>query len=178
MKKFLSSVFLVTGAFFLLFGFYLSYIRYSPKSLAFETTQAETGITHTNLPKILKIDSANIFLPIIPSKITGRKWETTPNGVSFLTQSAIPGNTGNSVFYGHNWSSVLGNLTRVKPGDKVEITMEHGKKYVYEVEYVATVEPTQTSVIEDIGDTRITIYTCTGFLDTKRFVVVAKPMLP
>lgn len=176
MKKLFSSLFLAIGAFFLLFGFYLSYIRYSPKSLAFETTRTEISQNHTSLPKILKIESAQIALPIFPSKITNNNWETTPNGISFLTQSAIPGKTGNSVFYGHNWSSVLGRLTKVKPGDTIEITMDTGKKYMYEVEYVATVDPTQTSVIENVGDTRVTIYTCTGFLDTKRFVVVAKPM--
>ncbi|MBP7832480.1 MAG: sortase [Candidatus Levybacteria bacterium] len=175
MRTFASIPLFTLGILFILFGFYLVYLRYSPKSLAFENTTLSANSSHTTLPYIIKIPSINVTLPIVPSKIENNKWETTSHGVSFLTQSSKPGNPGNSVYYGHNWGSILGNLTKVKPKDTIEITMSTGKTYTYEVEYTAIVDPTQTSVIHDAGDTRVTIYTCTGFLDTKRFVVVAKP---
>lgn len=175
MRNTASLPFFVLGIICIIFGFYLVYLRYSPKSLAFENSTLSSNSSHATLPYIIKIPSINVTLPIAPSRIENNKWETTSHGVSFLTQSAKPGDAGNSVYYGHNWGSILGNLTKVKPKDIIEITMNNGKKYAYEVEYTATVDPTQTSVIENVGDTRLTIYTCTGFLDTKRFVVVAKP---
>lgn len=175
MRNTASLPFFVLGILCITFGFYLVYLRYSPKSLAFENTTLNTQSSHATLPYIIKIPSISVALPIVPSKIENNKWETTSHGVSFLTQSSKPGNPGNSVYYGHNWGSILGDLTKVKTGDTIEITMSTGKTHTYEVEYTATVDPTQTSVVSDTGDTRLTIYTCTGFLDTKRFVVVAKP---
>lgn len=175
MKHFISTFLIIFGVIILIFGFYLTHLRYSPKTLAFEGASSLSQASHATLPRMIKINSINIVLPVVASKITNNLWETTPDGVSFLTTSAKPGSKGNSVFYGHNWGSILGNLHKTKPGDKIEIVMDNGKKYEYDVEYTAVVEPTQTSVINDVGDERLTIYTCTGFLDTKRFVVVAKP---
>ena len=79
--------------------------------------------------------------------------------------------------YGHNWKSLLYDLPSVKPGQKLYVTMQNGSKQAFEVEYTATVEPSDTYVIDKTDDTRLTIYTCTGFLDSKRFVVVAKPII-
>jgi sortase (surface protein transpeptidase) len=53
--------------------------------------------------------------------------------------------------------------------------MNDGVKKEFKVEYTATVDPSQTYIIDNTKDTRITLYTCTGFLDSKRFVVVAFP---
>ncbi len=79
--------------------------------------------------------------------------------------------------YGHNWKSLLHGLPMVKPGQKVFVTMQNGSKIAFEVEYTATVDPADTYIIDKTSDTRLTIYTCSGFLDSKRFVVVAKPLI-
>ncbi len=175
MKHIISSFLIIFGIISLLFGFYLTYIRYSPKTLAFEGVSTSKNSTYATLPVMIKINSIGILLPVVASEIQNNTWETTSDGVSFLKTSAKPGSTGNSVFYGHNWSSILGNLPKTNIGDTIEITMDTGKKLMYIVEYTAVVDPTQTSVVNDVGDERLTIYTCAGFLDTKRFVVVAKP---
>ena len=36
------------------------------------------------------------------------------------------------------------------------------------------VKPNAVEILESADDSRLTIYTCSGFLDTARFVVVAK----
>lgn len=78
--------------------------------------------------------------------------------------------------YGHNWTSILGNLPKVKTGDVITVTMHDGKKKDFRIEYTAVVTPDQDYIIDNTNDVRLTLYTCTGFLDSKRFVVVAKPI--
>ncbi len=173
MRTFLSRFFFLLSFLSLIFGFYLLYLRYSPKKLAFKTPPAAIAET-AHKPVGITINSAKIGLPVVLSKIINNNWEVTTKGVSFLETSAEPGKTGNAVFYGHNWTSLLGNLVSVKPGDKLEVLMDNGEKRNFTVEYTAVVSPNQTQIIEQTHDKRVTIYTCTGFLDSKRFVVVAK----
>lgn len=54
--------------------------------------------------------------------------------------------------------------------------MSDGTTRTFTIDQTAVISPTQASVVNPTLDTRLTIYTCTGFLDTKRFVVVAKPV--
>lgn len=176
MKKLLSQILLIIGVFCIASGIYLILLRYSPKTLTFENAVFAESTTHATIPKLLIIKSANISLPVIPSSTHNNTWDITFDGVSFLTSSVKPGTPGNSVFYGHNWENLLGNLHTVKPGDTVEIIMSDKKRMKFTVEYTAVVTPDKTEVIKNTNDTRITIYTCIGFLDSKRFVVVAKPI--
>jgi sortase (surface protein transpeptidase) len=108
-------------------------------------------------PQYIEIPDLKIKLPIIPSKITGGKWETTSKGVSYLETSPIPGEKGNSILYGHNWEKLLGRLVKIKTGAKIVITYS------------------DSSILNQTEDERMTIYTCTGFLDSMRFIVVAFP---
>ena len=80
---------------------------------------------------------------------------------------------GNSVLYGHNFPSILGSLTKIKPNDKIEIIMSNGEKKIFTVKYTSIVGQDQTHILSQTKDARITVYTCTGFLDTKRFVATA-----
>lgn len=122
--------------------------------------------------RILRIPSIGVTLPIIPAQITDGMWQTTDKGISHAATTPAPGTTGNSVLYGHNWPNLFGNLTKIKPGD--EITVHYGGNSVtYMVRFTAIVDPGVTSVFTATNDTRLTVYTCTGFLDAKRFVVTA-----
>jgi LPXTG-site transpeptidase (sortase) family protein len=115
----------------------------------------------------------NIDLPLIPSNITEGKWETTDQGVSYLVSSPIPGEKGNSIMYAHNWASLFGNLPSILPGDLVQIQFSDGTAKEFEVKYTSTVTPDNYSILAPTDDKRITIYTCSGFLDSHRFVAVA-----
>lgn len=175
MKKLVSKVLIFLGLICVLLSGYLFYLRFSPNPLTFEKVPKEIIKAGNQTPKTLEIPSINVDLPIFPSKIKGKTWQTTTIGVSYLATTPIPGNKGNSVIYGHNWTSLLGSLPKVTPGQDVFITMQNGERRRFKVEYTAIVSPSQTYIIDNTPDTRITIYTCTGFLDSKRFVVVAKP---
>jgi len=67
----------------------------------------------------------------------------------------------------------LGNLEKAKSGQVIEIEFKNGEKKHFLIQRLATVWPDQKSVLYPSEDKRITLYTCTGFLDSKRFVVVA-----
>lgn len=177
MKRLIANIFILLGFLLLVFGAYLLYLRQSPNLLTFkgDLGYKETKSQGTN-PSRIKISSIELDLPIVPAITDGKNWETTNFGVSYLKSTPLPGDTGNSIIYGHNWESLLRKLPSVKPGQKIEITFENGSKKTFKIEYTAVVNPDQTYIVKNTNDTRLTIYTCTGFLDSKRFVAVAKPV--
>ena len=60
------------------------------------------------------IKDLGIDLPVIPAKAKNNHWDTTDNGVSYLLSSPVPGDTGNSIFYAHNWASLFGNFASAR----------------------------------------------------------------
>ncbi len=175
MKK-LSYLFIVFGIFCYLVSGYYIWLRNDASRLAFNNYHyTKSAITTTNNPpQRIVIKDLQIDLPLVPSTIHNNKWDTTNDGASYLISSPIPGEDGNSIIYGHNWASLFGNLVSAKPGQEVLIAFADGSKKNFIIEYTSTVSPDQASILASSKDKRITLYTCTGFLDSKRFVVVAK----
>lgn len=175
--KFWANFFLTTGLLGILFSGYLIYQRQNPQRLKFENVKLQKPLNQNIsdiMPVSIKIDSAKIALPIISSEIKNNKWEATTKGVSYLITSVRPGETGNSILYGHNWASLLGNLRKVKPGEKIAIIYSDGSVKEFLIEYSTEVKPDSEYILQNSSDSRITLYTCSGFLDSKRLVVVAK----
>ncbi len=175
-SKLLSRLFIISGVFLLLFGFLLLYQRYAPNRLAFATEPESTVILNelVDVPSRLIIPGRSINQPIFLSEVLAGKWGVSPSGVSFLHQSVLPGEVGNSIMYGHNWSSILGDLETVLPDDVIRVEFQSGKHVLFEVEYVFEVEPSQVDILGPVNYARLTVYTCSGFLDSKRLVVVAR----
>ena len=163
----------VLGFLLVLFGAYLVTERYSPRKLEFENLSTNAIVSSEHLPVRIVISSLQIDSGIYPAKINSGNWESTTKGISYLSSSPTPGSGGNSILYGHNFPSILGNLTKIKPGDKIVITMNDGERKVFTVKFTSVVDPTQTHILNQTKDNRITLYTCTGFLDSKRFVATA-----
>ena len=178
MRNFLANLLIILGIGFLLASAFLVWQRYNPRRSAFD------GINEIEFsgnkdgqnahPIALSISDLEIYLPVVPANNTGGKWETTTKGVSYLTSSANPGETGNSIFYGHNWNNLLGNLTRAVPGQVIEIIYSDGGTKRFVVTHTQEVTSSQTQILNNSEDKRMTLYTCSGFLDTKRFVVTAE----
>lgn len=159
----------------ILFGF-LYWQRNTPKRLQFNLNKidlAQTAKVANKEPKVLIIKDLGIEQNIYPASIKEGKWEATDKGISFLSSTPVPGEKGNSVIYGHNWKNILGSLMRAKPGQVVEIVYADGSSAKFKIEYTQVVTPDQTQILDQTKDSRITLYTCSGFLDTKRFVVTA-----
>jgi len=175
--KIFSHLFIFFGILWCLIGGYYLWMQYNPNRLSFQqypVKKAESAQqSQKPTPIRVVISDVGIDLPLLQAKIENNIWETTHNGASYLSESTYPGDTGNSVIYGHNWANLFGNLTHVKPGHVVEIVYADNSKKKFVVEYTSTVLPSESSILNNSKDKRITLYTCVGFLDSKRFVVVA-----
>lgn len=173
--KLLSRVFILIGILCYVIGIYNIWLIQSPSRLSFNKYSYANKPSEKQLPqpKRIIIESLSIDLPIIPSRIYDGNWETTDQGASYLTSSPVPGEAGNSIVYAHNWTSLFGNLTSILPGDSVKILFDDASAKEFEVKYTSTVSPETYSILAPTTDKRITLYTCTGFLDSQRFVAVA-----
>ncbi len=178
--KNLSRLFFVAGILCYMLGIYNLWLSQDPNRLSFSKySYAQRSIPENKtklkqeLPQRIIIKSLNIDIPVIPSKIEDTKWETTDQGASYLGSSPVPGETGNSIIYGHNWASLFANLIYIVPGQEVQIVYEDGKTKTFVVKYTSVVTPDTSSILAPTKDKRITLYTCTGFLDSHRFVAVA-----
>ncbi len=97
-------------------------------------------------------------------------------GPAHLAGSALPGQPGNMVIFGHVniWGSVFLNLHELRPGDQVVVTTTWGR-YVYQVTGSTEIVPTDTgAVAPQKGPATLQLITCTGLLDAHRLVVMAK----
>ena len=176
-KKVLATIFLISGLLLITQGLFdlskrLGY--YNPVTKTSTIYNPPSSFTSQSTPSEISIKSLSLSLPVEPIKIKSGYWPTSQTGVSFLADSGNLGNVGNLIFYGHNWKNLLGNLHKVKTGDTLVVSGQNGQDFLYSIAYIATVNADDVSILADTNDERITLYTCTGFLDQKRLVVVAK----
>ncbi len=172
----ISKFFIAFGFICIVFASFLFWQRNNPGRVAFKSTPIIKVNKNTQseiYPTRVVIEKIDINLPIIPAKVHGQKWETTSLGVSWLDISPIPGEKGNSILYGHNWNNLLGNLSKIEPGDKIKILYSGASEQSFIVESTAFVAPDNVLVLSQTNSKKITIYTCAGLFDEKRFVAVA-----
>ncbi len=123
----------------------------------------------------------HIFIPwntdanIEPLSFTAGQWGISDTKVTYLLGSARPGEKGNIIMYGHNKREILGNIRALKGGERITIRTEDGKDHIYIVKLTREVEPTDVSLLSPTKDEVLTLYTCSGFWDSKRFIVQALP---
>jgi len=179
-RRIISNLLILTGIALFLFGGYLVWERNTPRRISFDTpppaqkgSLVDAKVLPQGKPVIIKVPSIDKELAIIPSRIVNKYWESTKIGVSYLETSPIPGEVGNSILWGHNYPNLLKDLTKVEVGDEITIVFENGGEKKFEVHFTQEVGPNQSSILNPTEDNRITLYTCSGFLDSKRFVVTA-----
>lgn len=177
--KLLSRLFITLGILSYILGGYNIWLVKNPNRLSFSnysyatTERTQKKEVKLSDPARIIVKNHNIDLPIISSRILNNEWETTQNGASYLIDSPIPGEKGNSIIYAHNWASLFGNLMYVVPGDEIQIEYRDKKINTFVVKYTSVVTPDTYSILNPTKDKRITLYTCTGFMDSHRFVAVA-----
>ena len=101
--------------------------------------------------------------------------------------TAMPGENGNSVFFGHssnNWwikgeyKFVFILLDKLEIGDTF-VLHYNSKKYLYEVTEKKVVDPKEVSVLDQTSDPVVTLITCTPpGTSWKRLVVIGKQISP
>jgi LPXTG-site transpeptidase (sortase) family protein len=155
-------------------GFYLWY-RQTTLSFSTPHIPVEAPIKAGSEPRHLSITSAGIDVGIQPALIKDGIWQTSQNSATHLFTSARPTEAGNIVIYAHNKKDLFGNLRLVKIGDAISVTTEHGTTHTYIVKDVKTVKPSDIQEVLPSANEVLTLYTCTGLLDSQRLVIKAFP---
>ncbi|SRR5258708_4699841 len=155
-------------------GFYYAYRKtiLSFKVVPITTVQLSQ---RRGVPTRVQIPSQNIDLPITEASIQDGVWQTSQTGATHLDTSARPGESGNVVIYGHNLLRLFGKIRGLKAGDKILVSTSEGKNIEYTVNSTEVVKPDNVEAVLPTTYEILTAYTCTGFLDSQRFVVKATP---
>jgi LPXTG-site transpeptidase (sortase) family protein len=178
-KDKIPEILLISGIFLLSLSLTHNFLRSRSLRLDQETVSSyvarEPAADQSMLP-------VHIFIPwntdtdITQQAYVAGEWTVSPDKVSYLSSSALPGGSGNTILYGHNKRNILGNIRVLKGGETITLTLKSGAIRKYIVERVTTVTPTQTSLLLPTETETLTLYTCAGFMDSQRFVVRAKPI--
>lgn len=126
-----------------------------------------------NPPVRILIPSINIDLPVKEAKIINGYWEVFSDTAGFGLGSAYPEEKGNQVIFAHARAALFGPLKEIKTGANITV-MTYSQWYSYTVTEIKEVLPSQTEVIAPSTEAVLTLYTCTGYADSKRLIVTAK----
>lgn len=125
-------------------------------------------------PVQILIPKVKINLPVFSGRAEGEDWEISETGASYLLGSGIPGQKGNVVVFGHNKNSLLGPARWLGKGDEIKLINQKNEEFIYRVIEKKTVSSKQVDILAPSEDARLTLYTCSGFLDKERLVLVAE----
>lgn len=128
---------------------------------------------NSNPPVRIAIGSVNIDLPVKEAKVVKGYWEVFPDSAGFGLGSAYPEENGNTVIFAHARPGQFAPLKIIKTGAEILVYTKE-KYFSYKVDSIREVLPSQTEVIAPSKDPILTLYTCSGFSDSKRLIVVAK----
>lgn len=160
----------------LLLLFVFSVWRYhQARILSFNTTAVAEFKSKGVKPIHIKSYPVGVDIDIKDTTINNGVWAINPNNANYLINSAGIGDNGNIIIYGHNKDDIMGPIRHIQIGAIIEVKGNDGKNYKYEVTKIDTVDPNNLSYIDTKNTETLTLYTCTGFLDSKRFIVVAIP---
>jgi LPXTG-site transpeptidase (sortase) family protein len=155
-------------------GFFGLKIYFSNPLSFSQKPKIESKFSEDQYPARIIIPSLKIDLPVFPAKAEGNKWEIFENAASYLLGSGIPGQKGNVVVYSHNKRHLFGPILGIKKGAEIKIENKKGENFSYEVLETRIVSPSQIEILLPSTQPILTLYTCTGFADSKRFVVIAR----
>lgn len=126
--------------------------------------------------KPMSIEIKNVMPPVhlIAGQITNGQWDLTDSQGLYLSSSAPIGSAGNTVMYGHNTNQVFGKLLNAHLADVIIVTTSEKRMYKYKISKIKTVMPDAIEILNPTSDSRLTIFTCNGFFDSTRLVIIAK----
>lgn len=127
-----------------------------------------------NSPVRIIIPKLDIDLPVVTAPVVGGYWQLSEDSASFGQGSAYPDESGNMVIFAHAREGLFLPLREIKNDQKVYV-LSSDKWHRYKVTETKLVNPDQVEVISPTPDERLTLFTCSGFLDSKRLIVTAIP---
>ncbi|GMQ78129.1 MAG: hypothetical protein BMS9Abin02_0627 [Anaerolineae bacterium] len=119
----------------------------------------------------IEIPAINVDKPIVQ----GDDWEQLKKGAGQHVGSSPPGKEGNLVLSAHNdiYGEIFRNLDKLSAGDEIIISTER-QSYVYIVNDIQVVEPTDVWVMAPTEHASATLISCYPYLvNNKRIVISA-----
>jgi sortase A len=120
-----------------------------------------------------RIEISRIGLAVIIAEGTDEK--TLQRAVGHITGTSLPGEQGNVALAGHR-DTFFRELRNIRQDDEVTLTTPGGS-FSYRVDSIKVVAPENTAVLNDSGESILTLVTCYPFYFVgpapKRFVVRA-----
>lgn len=107
------------------------------------------------------------------AKVVKGYWEVFGDAAGFGLGSSYPDEVGNQVIFAHAREGLFLPLRNAKLNQQVYV-MTKDYWYSYTITNIKDVLPSQLEVIAPTSDSTLTLYTCTGFADSKRLIVIAK----
>jgi hypothetical protein len=143
--------------------------------LSYFTPDTKAEIYDNRLQPIEITSSAvGMSVKVMPTVIKKGVWEVSPDGASYLSTSAKPGGKGSIILYAHNTPDRFGPIFNLQPDMLITLKTIDNKAYSYSVKKIIEVYPQQMEVFDN-KEEALVIYTCSGFADLKRYIVIAKP---
>lgn len=127
-------------------------------------------------PVRISITDHSLDLPITQTNIINGRWEIAEDSASHLAISANPQENGPVILYAHNTKDKFGPIRKLKSKQTITITTKDNKYHRYTIKKTAVVDPKETNIFLSEKGEALFLYTCDGFADLKRFVVVATPV--
>jgi len=119
------------------------------------------------------IPDLDIDLPVKEAKVINGFWEVFADSAGFGVGSSYPEDVGNQVIFAHARKGLFLPLKDTKAGQMIYILTKNSW-FSYKIEAIKEVLPNQLEVIAPTNEAVLTLYTCSGFADSKRFIVIAK----
>lgn len=135
--------------------------------------QSKSTNTSSKPPLRIIIPDLGMDIPVKEAKVKNGYWEVFEDTAGFGLNSSYPQESGNQVIFAHARKGLFLPLKSARIGQKVYITTKD-QWYSYEIKEIKDVLPEQVEVIAPTTETILTLYTCTGFSDRKRLIVIAK----
>ena len=125
------------------------------------------------LPTKIIIPKLSIDLDIKKSEVIDGYWKVYNDSAGWGDGSGLPGKNGNQVIFAHAREGLFLPLKNIQTGDVIYVTTSENW-FSYKVVDIKEVYPNQIEVIAPTEDETLTLYTCSGYQDAKRLIVVAK----
>ncbi len=133
--------------------------------------------TSVQAPLRIIIPSLEIDISIKEAKIINGFWELSETTASHGAGTANPGQNGNIVIFAHAREKLFLPLRNIK-SDALVYILTKDSWHRYQVTTTKLVNPNDVMVIAPTKEETLTLFTCSGFLDSKRLIVSAKPYRP
>ncbi len=176
--------FQLTGVSLMLAGVFVLSLPYLPMAFPVHPRAAvhiaestDNNREHSqSYPIRIIIPSVELSVPLFAVPYTDERWAIPTGGAALVTNPQTLGATDKRIIYGHNWKSIFKSITKTKAGDILALEYPDGSKQLFSVVTTTETTPDNLSILSTGEPGTVHVYTCSGMLDSKRYVVSARPL--